>query len=206
MKRIVKKPDVRRMEIILIAKKQFEQKGYANTSVESIIQEVGIAKGTFYHYFKAKKDILQAIVEYIGSEMESLFRSIVENNNLTAIEKLQLMIRGPKKKVLTESPVMEILHKGENRELQEQLNILTIEHIAPLMAQVFEQGKQEGVFARTVPVESIQLMLGGSQFVMDSGLFNWSNEKRTAFLKSAQTMLEMMVGAKPGTFSFILEE
>jgi AcrR family transcriptional regulator len=205
MKRVVKEAEVRRLEIIAAAKKLFEKNGYENTSVETIIREAGIAKGTFYYYFKAKKDVLKALVKHIGLEMETHFISIVELKDLTAIDKLKLMIRGDKKKKISKSSVMEILHKPENRELQEQLNIQCVELIAPLIAKVLEQGKREGVF-NAVPIESIQLILAGSQFILDSGLFNWTPKKRITFLKALQDMFELMLGAKAGSLSFISNE
>jgi len=201
--RIVKEPEVRRLEIIEGAKKLFEEHGYENTSVESIIKEVGIAKGTFYYYFKTKKDILIALVQYIGKDIESHFESIVKLNNVTAIEKLKLMIRGDAKKSKTSPKVMELIHKPENRELQEQLNILTIERIAPLIAQVIEQGNKEGVFNAATPTESVQILLAGSQFVLDSGLFDWTDKKRIALLKALQASFELTMGAKPRSLKFI---
>ncbi len=205
MKRIVKQPEIRREEILLAAEKLFERDGYIKTSVEAIIKEVGIAKGTLYYYFKSKQDILHALVENIANDVEAYFKSIVESKNISAIEKLKLMISGPKKKEKLKLPIMEIIHKPENRELQEQLNIRTIDRIAPLMAQVFEQGYKDGIFKMSIPVEGVQLILAGSLFVLDSGLFNWSPKKRTALLKAGQSILERLLDVKSGTLSFISE-
>ena len=206
MKRIVKEPDIRRAEIILAAKELFETQGYTNTPVESIIRKVNIAKGTFYYYFKSKNEILKALVENTGEEMEELFNSIIDVKHLSALEKLKLIFRGPKKTEITKSSVMQVIHKPENRELQEQLNIQAVEVIAPLIAKVFEQGYVEGIFKNKVSVEIIQIMVAGSQFVLDSGLFEWSSQQRKTFLKSMQILLEQLTGVKPGRFSFIANE
>lgn len=206
MSRIVKEPEVRRLEIILCAKKLFEKNGYENTTVDSIIQAAGIAKGTFYYYFKTKKDILHALVKHIGSDIQDHFKSIVALKDVPAIEKLRLMIRGDEKKQKSAPSVMETLHKPENRELQENLNIQAVEEIAPLIAEVIKQGKKEGVFNTKAPLESVQLMLAGSLFVLDSGLFNWSKEKRIELLKALQASFEQSVGVKAGTLSFIANE
>lgn len=204
MKRIVKHPDIRRLEIMHEAEKLFKTKGYNKTSVEAIIKKAGISKGAFYHYFKSKKDILQALVNYISDDMAEHFNSILENKDLTAIKKLQLMLRGPEKIAKTKSAVMSIIHKPENRELQEELNIQSVKIIAPLIAKVLEQGKKEGIFKKSVSVESVQLMLAGTEFVLSSGLFEWPLKKQKAFQKSIQMLLEQITGAKPGTFNFIL--
>ena len=206
VKRIVKEPAVRREEILLAAEKLFERDGYTKTSVEAIIKEVGIAKGTLYYYFKSKQDILHAMVENIANDVEAYFKSIVEHKKLSAIEKLQLMLSGPKKKEKIKPTIMEIIHKPENRELQEQLNIRTILFIAPLMAQVFDQGNKDGIFKRTIPVEGVQLILAGSLFVLDSGLFNWSSKKRAVLLKAGQSILERLLDVKSGTLGFMSEK
>lgn len=202
-KRIVKNPEVRQQEILNAAKMLFEEKGYENTPVEAIIQAADIAKGTFYYYFKTKKDILKMLVENIGAEMAAHLTGIVEMENLTALQKLKMMIRGPEKEAIVQSTVMEIIHKPENRELQERLNIYSIEVIAPLLVQVLEQGYKEDVFNKKPSLESIQVILAGSQFILESGLFDLSLQKRAAYLKALQTMFENEVGAKPGTLSFI---
>ena len=206
MTRIVKKPDIRRAEIILAAEELFEKEGYTKTPVEAIIKKAGIAKGTFYYYFKSKHDILRAIVENIGSELEAHFKNIIGSSKLTAIEKLKLVIKGPEKKEKIKPSIMEILHKPENRELQEQINIQTVEIIAPLIAKIFEQGYKDGLFKKVISVETIQLLFAGSQFVLDSGLFNWTSKKRIAFLKEMQKLAELLTGAKSGSLSFISKE
>lgn len=202
-KRIVKEPDIRRAEIILAAKELFEKEGYTVTPIEAIIRRAGIAKGTFYYYFKSKQEILSALVDDIGREMEQLFHSIIETGHLTALEKLKLIFQGPEKRTITQYSVMEVIHKPENRELQEQLNIQAVATIAPLITQIFEQGYQEGVFKNKVRVESIQILIAGSQFVLGSGLFDWASPKQMAFLKSIQNILEQLAGVKPGMLSFI---
>ena len=110
MTRIIKDPDVRRLEIIGAARRLFEKHGYESTTVEAIIKESGIAKGTFYYYFKSKKEILDALVDQITFEMEAHFKSIIEQDRLNAVQKLKQMLRGQEKAAITSSEVMQILH------------------------------------------------------------------------------------------------
>src|SRR5438132_871704 len=56
--------EVRRLEIMRAARKVFAQKGYAETVVEDIAAEAGIAKGTLYLYFPSKEQVyLAALLE-----------------------------------------------------------------------------------------------------------------------------------------------
>ena len=62
MGRTVKVYDDRRTEILSAAQELFFSKGYEATTVQEIIDAVGIAKGTFYHYFESKVDLLDALI------------------------------------------------------------------------------------------------------------------------------------------------
>lgn len=47
----------------------FARQGYAQTSVSEIIDEANVARGTFYLYFKSKKDIFNAILDRFMMEV-----------------------------------------------------------------------------------------------------------------------------------------
>ena len=53
----------KRNHVIDIALMMFTEQGYENVSVDDIIAATGTSKGTFYHYFKSKEDILAAVAE-----------------------------------------------------------------------------------------------------------------------------------------------
>lgn len=63
--RTVKEYEERRNEILDTAEKLFVSKGYMKTTVNDILREIGIAKGTFYHYFKSKEEVMDAIITRI---------------------------------------------------------------------------------------------------------------------------------------------
>ena len=67
------KKQVKREEIIQAAKKLIIEKGYRKTSVEDITNEVGIAKGSFYTYFKSKDYLMETLlIEKLGSRSETV--------------------------------------------------------------------------------------------------------------------------------------
>src|SRR5581483_4106408 len=64
----------RRTEIIEAAYTVFSTRGYQAAGIADIAELLGIGHGTFYRYFKNKRDILDAVVDYgvqrIVSELE----------------------------------------------------------------------------------------------------------------------------------------
>ncbi|MCK4653591.1 MAG: TetR/AcrR family transcriptional regulator, partial [Candidatus Cloacimonetes bacterium] len=93
MVRIVKEYEERKKEIMDTAQTLFYQKGYENTSVNFIIETIGISKGTFYHYFKSKEDLLDNIVEKFTNEIISKLEPIVNDKSMDAISKLNEFYR-----------------------------------------------------------------------------------------------------------------
>ena len=62
--RPVKEPkdtEVRRSEFVEAAEKLFRENGIVDTTVNSIVRELDVAKGLFYYYFKSKDDVIDAI-------------------------------------------------------------------------------------------------------------------------------------------------
>jgi AcrR family transcriptional regulator len=55
--------DRRRSEILATAAIAFARHGYSNTDVQTIADDVGVAKGTLYHYFGSKEHIFLAAVD-----------------------------------------------------------------------------------------------------------------------------------------------
>ena len=51
MARTVKDKEERRLEFIETAQRLFIENGYYATSIDDIVNEMGVAKGLFYHYF-----------------------------------------------------------------------------------------------------------------------------------------------------------
>ena len=59
----MKKGDLRRAQILDTAEKLFFDKGYDRTSVQDILDAMGMSKGGFYHYFDSKESVLRSVSE-----------------------------------------------------------------------------------------------------------------------------------------------
>lgn len=59
-------------KIILSAETLFASAGYADTSVNRIIEQAKVSKGAFYHHFNAKEDLITAIIDYEHSRIQTV--------------------------------------------------------------------------------------------------------------------------------------
>ena len=203
MTRITKAPEERRLEIVETAERLFREVGYAKCSVDMIIQEIGVAKGTFYYYFKSKADILEAIVNRTLDQIVTMAERVANDPSLSALAKMQALLTNAHVGEDDLSEVADILHLPENRELHELSNTQSILRLSPIFATIVEQGNRECVFAVKHPLETIQFLFCGTQFLLDGGLFTFSEQEVRVRRVVAQQIIEISLGAAPGSFSFM---
>lgn len=90
----MRKGDARREAILATAERLFYAKGYENTSVQDIIDEMGFSKGGFYHHFESKLALLEAICEARTSEMCERIKACVAGAEGAATGKLNALLGG----------------------------------------------------------------------------------------------------------------
>ena len=59
MSKISEKQQNKRTSILDAAYELFIEKSFKNTSIDDVVKSAGIAKGTFYLYFKDKHDLME---------------------------------------------------------------------------------------------------------------------------------------------------
>lgn len=204
MVRTVKTPEVRRAEILQAASELFQEIGYESTSVDSIVRSAGIAKGTFYYYFKSKDEVLAALAQQLCAEMVARSQVIADDPQLGAIEKFCAIIAAQNQTVEAGQALVEDLHRPENRALHERSNIETVLAFGPILAAVVEQGNQEGVFQVDDPLSTVQFILAGSLFLFGHQMFSWTPEEQAARMQAMLLLIERAFGAVAGSFAAVL--
>ncbi|ANC07861.1 MULTISPECIES: TetR/AcrR family transcriptional regulator [Bacillus cereus group] len=204
--RIVKEYEERRKEILETAERLFLTKGYTKTTVNDILKEIGIAKGTFYHYFKSKEEVMDEIIMRIIKEDVTKAKRIVSNPDIPVLDKLFkiLMEQSPKSGDVKEK-MIEQFHQPNNAEMHQKSLVQSIIHLSPVLTEVLEQGIEEGIFSTSYPQETIELLLSSAQVIFDDGLFQWKLEEMMRRAKAYIKMMEVSVGAKEGSFDYMIE-
>lgn len=70
----------------------FREKGYDHVSVEEIMHQSGMAKGTFYIYFKSKSDIILEMLCQYDDYYDRIRASL--DSDMTVSRKIEEMVRG----------------------------------------------------------------------------------------------------------------
>lgn len=175
--RVVKDPKERRKDIIDISSRLFLTNGYEETSVNTIVEQLGVAKGTFYHYFKSKEEILGAVLEnYLSSYAEGI-KTTLENKSLNAHEKLMLVLGS----ILSNSKGPEHLTKhvedNKNAKLHQMMDEKFYEKFNPIIVAVLKQGIEEGIFKVDHPEEITEILLLGIRSYMHIHMPSFNNKE-----------------------------
>ncbi|PEP60060.1 TetR/AcrR family transcriptional regulator [Bacillus pseudomycoides] len=204
--RTVKEYEERRNEILDTAEKLFVSKGYMKTTVNDILREIGIAKGTFYHYFKSKEEVMDAIITRIVNADVVAAKKIASSPNIPVLDKLFqiLMVQVPKAGGNKEK-MIEQFHQPNNAEMHQKSLVQAILHLTPVLTEVIEQGIKEKIFETAYPQETMEFLIASAQVIFDEGLFQWQPHEAMQRAKAFINIMETTLGAKKGTFNYILD-
>ena len=88
-----KYPEITVERILDVAQRLFLEKGYENTTIQDIVNELGgLTKGAVYHHFKSKEEIMDAVGDRMFEE-NNPFEAVMGRSDLNGLEKLKEMVR-----------------------------------------------------------------------------------------------------------------
>lgn len=158
--------DVKRNEILDCAAKLFMIKGYESTSVNTILKEIGIAKGTFYYYFDSKEEVMDGVVMRFVDEELKYAQSILADDSITPIEKL-IKALFKQNKSDNEINMVKQMYEANNALMKQRALQRTLEIICPIYAEIISQGNEQQIFSSKTPLADIQFLLAGVQTLYD---------------------------------------
>ncbi len=162
MSETISKHDQRLKELLFTARGLFYRKGYDRTTVQDILDEAKIAKGTFYHYFRSKEDLLDKLVDIFNkstiakvdaislekaspiSKFEKVFRTIRD----IKIDNIELMIA-----------LMNFMYDDKNVLFKKKIDESFVDFLTPLLTSIISEGISDGSFHTFDPQISAEIIL-----------------------------------------------
>jgi AcrR family transcriptional regulator len=149
-RRVIKAPAVRRAELVDTAQALFLAKGYEKTTINDVIAATGLSKGAFYHHFRAKEDLLEAIVARFSQAAAAFVAQVEAERSLDAVRRLNLLLalsREWKTEHLAQLRAMfTTLLRPENAMLYHRIVGAGLAALAPTVSAIIERGAREGAF------------------------------------------------------------
>ena len=173
----------------------FIQKGYEETSIDEIIAEAHIAKGTYYYHFPSKEAMLEEVINMMISDEAQRAREVL-SAPIPTPQKLVGVITSLRPDQ-SERNISDVLNQKENIIMHEKVSRRIVDEAVPLLTEVVSEGIAQGLFACDHIEERVRMILIMSRHLFDSG--NFTEGDIEVFID----MVEKTLGAPPDTLGFI---
>ncbi|WP_300674562.1 TetR/AcrR family transcriptional regulator [Desulfoluna sp.] len=203
MARIVKKAPERRKEIIKAAREHFQTEDFKKMTMQDLMTKLNIAKGTIYHHFASKGEILEAVIEdMVDEELVRKQDLLKKHQRLKPLEKMTLLITESSMDRDNEK-LLENLHHPENSLIHTRQLARFLLKLAPLYASVIAEGCEDGTFKAKNPLECAEFLIAGVQFLTDIGFYPWDEDQLQRRMAAFPFLVETLLGAPAGSFNFL---
>lgn len=153
-----KYPEVTVERILDVSQRLFLEKGYENTTIQDIVDELGgLTKGAVYHHFKSKEEIMDAV----GDRMffsNNPFEAVRGRTDLNGLQKLQEAVRlnqSDKERVRLTAQSIPI---AKSPRLLQEMIISNRKVLTPYFLELIEEGNRDGSMHTDYPREIAELL------------------------------------------------
>lgn len=198
--RIIKEHDERKHEIIRASAALFSEKGYDKCSVNDILNAVGIAKGTFYYYFKSKEDVLDAAVGQISEQIWEQIQKVADQKELSPVDRIIHVLLAARVTNPTGEVLIREMHKTNNALLHQKTLVSILTMLTPVLTKIVEEGNAIGTFHCAYPEQSVQIVLAAALTLLDDGIFQMEKAQAAKLFEALIVTMEKMLAVTDGTF------
>jgi AcrR family transcriptional regulator len=154
---------LRREAFVDVAERLIQSKGYEQMTVQDVLNELDASRGAFYHYFDSKVALLEAVVEHMVDAATAALAPVMADPDLSALAKLERLFTGlagwkSERKELVLA-LIQVWLSDDNAIVREKLRRQTVVRIAPLLAAVVRQGRDEGLFTASSPDDAARVLV-----------------------------------------------
>lgn len=188
--RIRRSTELRRVELIEIARKILSSRGGEGLTIRAIAEDAGFTEAAIYRHFRSKDEILFGLLDEIDRTLPEWFAE-VRARSREPIEQLEQILKEhlsytERRRGVTFLVMTEILHNG-NRQLSQRVRAMLRRYVDTI-AEIVRQGVAEGQFNPGVDPEAVAITLFGIvQSSVTFWRFNAQAQPLTAHLEGLWT-------------------
>jgi AcrR family transcriptional regulator len=139
------------------------ERGAAAMSVDAIVARAGLSKGTFFHFFPCKQDLLDAICARIAEESFRHAAAALERRESGPVERLDAFLRASREWRFEKSRAVGglwlELSRDENAALLRRVGGIGVARLAPPVAALIAEGVECGAMRAADPEVTAQLVV-----------------------------------------------
>ena len=143
-------------KITKVAWQLFHEKGYSETTIDDIIAASGTSKGSFYHYYSSKDELLSSLSDLFDAKYEEVMQTL--DPEMNSYDKLLFLCYSVHDMIEKEIPIgllsslysSQVVTKGD-KHLQNQDR-----YYFQVITQIIDEGQQRGQITKEMSVRDIQ--------------------------------------------------
>ena len=153
-----KYPEVTVERILDVSQRLFLEKGYENTTIQDIVDELGgLTKGAVYHHFKSKEEIMDAV----GDRMffsNNPFEAVRGRTDLNGLQKLQEAVRLNQSDEERVRLTAQSIPIAKSPRLLQEMIVSNRKVLTPYFLELIEEGNRDGSMHTAYPREIAELL------------------------------------------------
>ena len=139
-----KYPEETVARILEVARRLFMEKGYDNTTIQDIVDQLGgLSKGAVYHHFKSKEEIMDAVCDQMFYD-NNPFEAVRQRTDLNALEKLREAIRLNQADEPRVDMTIQAIPITRNPRLMAEMVESNRRVLTPYYLELLEEGNRDG--------------------------------------------------------------
>lgn len=153
-----KYPEVTVERILDVSQRLFLEKGYENTTIQDIVDELGgLTKGAVYHHFKSKEEIMDAV----GDRMffsNNPFEAVRGRTDLNGLQKLREAVRLNQSDQERVRLTAQSIPIAKSPRLLQEMIVSNRKVLTPYFLELIEEGNRDGSMHTNYPREIAELL------------------------------------------------
>lgn len=157
------------------AMKLFRKRGFDRVSVDEIVREAGMAKGTFYIYFNTKSDIILEMLRQYDTYYDQIMAGLPDD--LSIDQQMEEIVKGACR--FTEEVIgldlIRVLYVKQLTEGQEHPGLLNEDRaLFRILSELLTEGQRAGIYDPALDVpDTTRLILHGIR----ASFFEWCSSR-----------------------------
>lgn len=153
-----KHPEITVNKILEVSQRLFLEKGYDNTKIQDIADELGMTKGAIYHHFESKEEIMNKLGESMFIH-NNPFETVKKRKDFNGLEKMKLVIQLHQ----SDEQMVELTNQAlpllENPQILAKMFESNYQNLLPYWLELIKEGQEDGSIKTNQPKELAELLI-----------------------------------------------
>jgi AcrR family transcriptional regulator len=191
--------------IVGIAAKLFMEKGYERTTMQDIVNELGMSKGAIFHHFKSKEEIADAVINRYSDSFLGTAHKMADDKSVPVYERLIKTALALQVSETNGQRILAHLHSPQNALLHLKMGQAVLDKAAPILTDIVRDGVRQGLFNTEYPEEAIAMVLCYSDTTFNDGrIAALNHEELTRKAQAFIDAVERLLGADTGSLKGLI--